>query len=340
VQYLYALTSSPKDTYYEQFLLSVASLRLKMPGAEITLLCDSKTKETFTGKRREYEKLVSKVIAADAPAAMSQVEISRWVKTSMRRLVSGDFLFIDCDTIITDDLFPIAEPGIQFGACLDKHSLIDRHGKRNSIIETEKQLGFTSHLSGRHFNSGVIFCADTPETHTIFNRWHELWLFSNSKNIVRDQPSFNMAIYENPSFFTELDGTWNCQIAFNGLSYLANSKIIHYFASDLVMHTSPYTLASDNIFKQIKDTGVIPNEVLELLKNPRAAFESEARIIAGDDMLSVINSSFFEFIFLIRKKMPGLFRFFDRLCFGGKRITKFFITKTSRKKDGGVKHYN
>ena len=340
MQYLYTLTSSLNDTYYEQFLLSVSSLRLKMPDAKVILLCDSKTKETLTGKRAGYEKFVSKVIAADAPAAMSQVEVSRWVKTSMRRLVSGDFLFIDCDTIVTDDLSSITEPGIPFGACLDKHSLIDRHGKKNSIIATERQLGFTSHLSGRHFNSGVILCADTPETHTIFNRWHELWLFSNSKNIVRDQPSFNMAIYENPSLFTELNGMWNCQIAFNGLPHLANSKIIHYFASDLVMHASPYTLASDNISKQIKDTGIIPNEALELLKNPRTAFAGEARIIAGDDMLSVINSSFFEFVFLMRKKMPGLFSFFNRLCSGGKKITKFFITKTSRKKDGGIKHYN
>ena len=340
MQYLYTLTSGDKDIYYEQFLLSVTSLKLLMPTAEIVLLCDSKTKETLTGKRSEYEKLVTKIITAEAPAAMSQIEISRWVKTSMRRLVSGDFLFIDCDTIITDDLSAIAEAGIQFGACLDKHSLIEKHGKKNSIIETEKQLGFTSHLSDRHFNSGVIFCANTPATHKIFDFWHERWLFSNSKNIVRDQPAFNMAIYENPSFFTELNGIWNCQIAFNGLPYLADSKIIHYFASDLILHTSPYILASQAMFKQIKETGLLPDEVLELLKNPRAAFAPESRIIAGDDMISVINSSFFEFIFLMRKKIPWLFNVINNFCFTGKKAAKFFITRTSRKKDGGIKHYN
>jgi lipopolysaccharide biosynthesis glycosyltransferase len=340
MQYLYTLTSSLNDTYYEQFLLSVSSLRLLMPDVEVILLCDSKTKETFTGKRSGYEKFVSKVIVADVPSAMSQVEVSRWIKTSMRRLVSGDFLFIDCDTIITDDLSSITELSIQFGACLDKHSLVDRHGKRNSIIEIEKQLGFTSYLSGKHFNSGVILCADIPETHAIFNRWHELWLFSNSKNIVRDQPSFNMAIYENSSFFTELDGTWNCQIAFNGLPYLTNSKTIHYFASDLVMHTSPYILASDNFYKKIKETGVIPNEVLELLKNPRAAFASEARIIADEDMLTIMNSSLFEFVFLMKKNAPAFFNFLNRLCFIGKKIVKFILVRTSRKKDNGIKYYN
>jgi hypothetical protein len=340
MQYLYTLTSTDKDIYYEQFLMSVTSLRLLMPDAEVILLCDSKTKETLTGKRSGYEKLVSKVIAADAPAAMSQVEVSRWVKTSMRRLVSGDFLFIDCDTIITDDLSSVSEPGIPFGACLDKHSLVDRHGKKNNIIEMDKHLGFTSHISNRHFNSGVIFCADTPETHKIFDFWHERWLFSNSKNIVRDQPSFNMAIYENPSFFTELNGIWNCQIAFNGLPFLANAKIIHYFASDLVMNSPPFLPASGDIFGQIKHTGVIPNDALELLKNPRAAFVPESRIIAGADMLSVINSSFFESVFFMRRKTPWLFNFIDRICSFAKKIAKFFMIKSNRKKDGGIKHYN
>jgi hypothetical protein len=309
-----------------------------MPTAEITLLCDSKTKETLTGKRHEYEKLVSNIIIADAPFSMSQLEVSRWIKTSMRRLITGDFLFIDSDTIVTDDLSSIYGTGIKFGACLDKHSIIDNHGKRDNILNNNKHLGFTS--SSRHYNSGVIFCADIFETHEIFNRWHELWLFSNKKNIVRDQPSFNMAIYENPSLFTELDGTWNCQIAFNGLPYLSNSKIIHYFASNLVMHTSPFLLASDEIFMKIKETGFIPDETLELLKNPRAAFVPESRIIAGDDTLYVINSSLFEIILWTRQKIPWFFNFINCLCSVNKKIAKFFLMMGNKKKDGGIKFYN
>jgi len=340
MQYLYSLTSNPGDFYYEQFLLSAASLKLLMPNATVVLLCDSKTKETLAGKRSEYEKFVSKIITVDAPGDMPQIEVSRWVRTSMRRLVSGDFLFLDGDTIVTDDLSSIIAMNIKFGACLDKHSLIDNHSKKKNIIEYNKNLGFDAHVSNRHYNGGVLFCADTQEVRKLFDRWHELWLFSRSKNIQRDQPSLNMAIHENPSLFTELDGTWNCQISHNGLPYLSGSKIIHYFATDLVLYTSPFLLASENIFKQIKQTGVIPDDALELLKNPCAAFERESRIIAGTDMLSVINSNFFQFIFLMKKKIPALFNFFNWLCSAGKKIAKFIIVKTSRNKDGGVKFYN
>ena len=340
MQYLYTLTSAVKDDYYEQFLLSVTSLKLLMPNATIILLCDSKTKETLAGKRCEYEKLVSKTITVQAPGDLSQIEVSRWVRTSMRRLVQGDFLFLDGDTIVTGDLSLVFEYKINFGACMDKHFLIDTHSKKDSIISKNELLGFDSHLSNKHFNGGVLFCADTPETHKIFGRWHDLWIFSKGKNILRDQPALNMAIYENQPYFTELDGTWNCQIAYNGLPYLSESRIIHYFATDTIFQSSPFIFASSDIYKKIKDTGVIPDNAMKMLENPKAAFVPESRIVAGSDMLNVVNSDFFEFIFLLRKKAPFIFKFFNRWASIGKKITKFYLVQKSKRKDGGTKYYN
>ena len=340
MQYLYVLVSSPRDVYYEQFFLSLTSLRLVMPKDDVVLLCDSKTKGTLIGKRSGYERLVTKTVTVDAPLSMPQVEVSRWLKTSMRRHINDDFLFIDCDTVIMGDLSVIAASGIEFGACLDKHSLISMHGQKDGIIANDKHLGFSSYLSNRHFNSGVIFCSDKPEVRKIFDRWHELWLFSNSRNMVRDQPSFNMAIHENLACFTELDGIWNCQISFNGLPFFADSKIIHYFASDMVLNKSPFLLASDAIFKQIKETGSIPDTAMELLGNPKAAFVLETRIVAGEDMLYVVNSSLFKALVLIRRKIPCLFWFFNHFASMVKKTAKFFAVSVSRKKDGGIKHYN
>ena len=340
MRYLYTLTSTPRDYYYEQFLLSLTSLKLVMPDAYVILLCDSKTKETLTDRRGEYEKLVSQIITADAPGDLSQIEVSRWTRTSMRRLVRGDFLFLDGDTVVADDLSSVFEQGINFAACLDKHTLIDNHSKKDSIISKNTQLGFDSHFSNRHYNGGVLFCADTPETHKFFERWHELWFFSKSNNILRDQPSLNMTIYEYPSLFSELDGTWNCQIAYNGLPYLANSKIIHYFATDMFFQSSPFIFASNNMLENIKETGVISDKVFELLKNPKAAFVSKSRIIAGNNALNVVNSDLFEFILVLRKKLPRFFDFFNRLASICKKIVKHHMVRKSKKKDGGVSFYN
>ena len=326
MQYLYTLTSTPKDNYYEQFLLSLTSLLQIMPYAHVTLLCDSKTKENLTGIRSEYEKLIGNIIVADTPKDMSQIEISRFIKTSMRRYIKGDFLFIDCDTIITDDLSSINNLNIKFGACLDKHILIDINDKNNILIKNDKHLGFCSYKSNRHINSGVIYCTDTDETKKLFDRWHELWLYSKSKNIYIDQPAFNMAIYENNSLFTELNGIWNCQISYNSLPYLVDSKILHYYAS-MYLNKTPFLLADNKILLKIKETGQIPDQALELLKNPRSAFTSESRIIAGDKMLFVLNSNVFQFIIFLKLKLPFLFYFFDKLFFLFKRPIKNIIKK-------------
>jgi len=106
------------------------------------------------------------------------------------------------------------------------------------------------------------------------------------------------------------------------------------------MRTSPFLLASDNVFKQIKETGAISDDVFALLKTPRTAFESESRIIAGEDTLSVMNSSLFELLYWMRVKIPGLFYFLNRIGNICKKTGKYFLVKISRKKDGGIKHYN
>jgi len=339
MKYLYVLTSTSKDNYYEQFLLSIVSLRLLMPDAHVTLLCDSKTKNTLVDKRCEYEKYISDVVSVKAPDTLSQVEVSRWLKTSMRRLIEGAFLFIDCDTIITEDLSSITQMNINFGGCLDCHALLDRHHNKKMFKDNEKKLGFTSYLSNKQINSGIIFCADTPDTHKIFDRWHELWLFSKDKKILRDQPSLNMAIYENQSFFTELDGTWNCQIISNYLPFLVNAKIIHYFATKLYMYTSPYIFASEDIFKKIKEHGTVPDFVYKLLENPKSAFVSESRTFVGENMFAVLDSDLFKTLFFLKKIFPSIFNSLNMLFSFIKKFTKLLLIKRNRKKSA-YKYYN
>ncbi len=56
VKFVYVLTSNSADSYYEQFFLSVTSLRLHNSGATIVVLVDKKTKAELTGIRAGYEK--------------------------------------------------------------------------------------------------------------------------------------------------------------------------------------------------------------------------------------------------------------------------------------------
>jgi lipopolysaccharide biosynthesis glycosyltransferase len=207
MKFLYVLTSSPNDLYYEQFFLSVTSLRLHNPNACIVALIDSKTKENLTGKRKKYKKIISETVIIHAPEEMSQREVSRWIKTSMKKYITGDFLYIDCDTVITENLDCNFPSEIKIGAVLDTHVPLARHHLSVRFEDEDKELGFTSSFeTGKRYNGGVIFCRDTHEGDEFFSKWHSLWLYSNKKGNHHDMPSLNQANYEMGGVITDVDG--------------------------------------------------------------------------------------------------------------------------------------
>jgi hypothetical protein len=233
-------------------------------------------------------------------------------KTSINNYVDGDFLFIDCDTIITGDISGIFSVPMDLGAVLDKHRTVDCHPMKPYMISNDEKLGFKSTKSNNHYNSGIIYCKDTIKTHGFFDTWHELWIHSNKKGLTVDQPSFNEAILLNTDIFIELDGTWNCQIAFNGIPYLSEAKVIHYYASSLITQIPPYSLASQDNLDFIKMTGEVSPAMLEQLQKPKGAFVADSRIIAGDAALDVVNSNFFAKLLWLRRKHPVIFEKLDK----------------------------
>jgi lipopolysaccharide biosynthesis glycosyltransferase len=239
---------------------------------------------------------------------LSQKEISRWIKTSIKNYITGDFLFIDCDTVITGNLEFEFSPEIKIGAVLDTHVLLSEHHLTPYFQDREKKTGFNFFLkTEKYFNSGVIFCRDTPESEKLFSLWHSLWLIGIKNGIHQDQGALNQANSELGDIITELEGEWNCQITNNGLPYLYNAKIIHCFATSIKLYNCPYLPASIPFLLSVKETGIISDELMELLKNPKTAFEQKSRIISGDIELETINSKLFSLLLYLRKKKPGTF---------------------------------
>lgn len=308
MKFVYVLSSSDKDIYYEQFFLSVTSFRMYNPNADVIVLLDKKTKQNLTGKRAGYESLMSDIKVIDVPEEYTQKEASRYIKTSIPCYVSGDFLFIDCDTIITEELYSDFPTEIIIGAVLDTHVPLSRHHLRYNFQKEDKMFGFDSSFkSDVRYNGGVIFFRNNSSAYNLFEKWHLLWEKSLKKGSSQDMPPLNQANYELGGIITELAGEWNCQISHNGLPYLYNAKIIHYYATSLVTLDSPYLLASSKIMRSLKSTGIISDSIMEYLKNPQIAFEHHCRIIADNTAVDVINSNLFSKLIWLRKKHPVLF---------------------------------
>jgi hypothetical protein len=316
MKYVYVLTSSQADLYYEQFFLSAVSLQLYNPTAKIVLLVDTHTKKGLTGKRSEYEKIVSDIRVIDPPPELSPKEVSRWIKTSLRQYITGDFFYIDCDTVIVDNLNSDFSDDIKIGAVLDSHILFREHHYHRQFMDENLKLGFKSiQETNIYYNGGIIFCRDVPESHVFFERWHALWKDTLNRGNSQDMPSFNRADYELHNIISEIDGEWNCQISNNGLPFLDHAKIIHYFATSLGFLTSPFIFASENVLSTIKKTGIISTEIFEMLRRPKSAFELNSKIISDRDVLKILDSSIFSVLRRFWKKNRKMFKIFDALIY-------------------------
>ena len=184
IKYLYILASNNTDFFLEQALISITSLKYRMPNAFVSLLIDDRTEKTLTVKRSNILNLINELKVIEIDPKYNKVACSRWLKTSMRQSIKEDFLYIDSDTVICDKLSEIEDNDFNIGAVLDLHTMINQSLGKKHYQRDDKLLGFnSSFLSEKYYNGGIIYCKDTPECHSFFDKWHELWL-KDRKSVV------------------------------------------------------------------------------------------------------------------------------------------------------------
>ncbi len=332
MKYVYVLTSTPKDFYYEQALMSVYSLRQKMPDAQIIVLADDKTKNSFTetNKRTALLKYASKVIPVEFEENVPNVDRSRLIKTSIPEYVEGSFLYIDCDTIICSDLSDIENEKTVTGGVLDGHVLLDEHIHKKYFLLRDKKLGFKgTKEAGYNINGGLILAkADSPEekkqTAELFKKWNELWKYSAyQKKDKHDQSALNEANFQTGLKMALLDGKWNCQPSHGGLAFLKDAKIIHYYSSEFSgkNYIPYYKLADRNIWQKIKDEGDIPQEIKAMIDEPEFQF-NKVHLINDQRIVNIMQSPLTFTLADLKAHCPLFFNFLENLCAGLRGFAK------------------
>jgi hypothetical protein len=226
---IYVVTSQGGDTYSAMTRLSLASLRLSNPGWKVTIACDAQSHAALTKAHDRLLDEADEVVAWDTPPGDAQFR-NRFIKTSLRNILSGEFLFLDSDTLIRSPLNEAFVPDADIAAA-HNHSadeLARQLWPADSKVLTA--LGWTT-CPDHYFNGGVMFYNDTAAARAFATCWHKKWRESCDRlGRSRDQPAFNAALHEIGPRLAVLPHRLNAQFRANP-SVARDATVWHYYAS-------------------------------------------------------------------------------------------------------------
>lgn len=292
-QIVYVLTSSEEDLYLEELWASVYSLKFHNTDTRVLVLTNSATAKRIKS-HSELLALINKVIIVKTQTDYSTKEQSRFIKTNIRNIISGDFLFIDTDTIICDSIAEIDNLPIKnIGMVPELHGPFKNHLTYEFTCKDTKRI-FNVDVSDSPywFNSGCMFVRDNDFTHKFFTEWQKNWIYSAfQKHNSSDQRALLKTDHDHGYVIECIPDIYNSQIAMS-LRWFYKAKIIHfwhfrkYFTPN--MDFSPFL--SHQIYRDIRKEGTITSEISQTILNCKSAFRNDSMVIGKDDINFVMST--------------------------------------------------
>ena len=309
MKFVYVLISSENDYYAEETLVSMFTLRKHNPGAFITLVSDTPTLDSLIGNRSRIKEYVDECIEKNSPAAFTPVQRSRFLKTSLRRIVEGDFLYLDNDTIISGCLGGIEDVGGEVAAVYNRHKdSWNREGLHFQLRDYYEAAGYIPEIDGKirdYFNGGIIFCKDTRNAHRLYEAWHDMWMKSSTGyGFHKDQPDLWRANAMCGNIIEPLDGTYNCQLIYphHCMEYMFNARILHYHSS--AAFACHIAFKQPKVMEHIRNNG-IDGTIIEYIDNLRSDYLKGMSILM-DHEKEWYNSPFAIMSRKLSRCLPGL----------------------------------
>ena len=266
---VYVLTCASEAMYIEQALMSAFSARHWNPDAHIVLMVDDLTDKLLVGKRAEVLDYVSeKIVVPFEDASLSMMYRSRFIKTSIRQLIQGRFLFVDCDTIVCGDLSGIDTFDCEIGAVWESHLPVKDYC--NPLFAYDQsctlKLGVDLEKEGVYFSSGVILAEDTGVAKQLFQLWHSCWEESTALGMGIDQPALAKANVMLGRVIQRIPDVYNC-IVFTKNNFTRQAKILH-----ISLYRNPSYLFSKKVLEYVRNNGLKSHWIVDSIKHPCASF--------------------------------------------------------------------
>ncbi len=305
IKLVYVIVGVSKSEYLNMLRISLASARRYMPAIEIEIVTDEETGKALSVGDIP-QKYNARIVAVPIEGEYTTVERSRVLKTNLRELVSGDFLYLDTDTIICEDFSDYVPQG-SVNLVADAHCLLaEQEEQGEPIRRAARQRGLNLDACERYYNGGVVIAKDDAVAHEFFRKWHETWKRTKQPKMHHDQYSLN-AVNMEMNAICELDGTWNCQLTANyrAFSYLRGVKILHYLS---LQPEGIYRLNRD----ELMTSELTDSQIEELIDRPEQHF-LRFYFYAEDSVDNrIMLGSHYHLIRRIYTRRPKLYRFGEK----------------------------
>jgi hypothetical protein len=225
----YCLADDARGRYARMLYLSSSLLRAVEPKRRIVILVDT-TSWHDLGDDRKYLELADEIIPIDVPDDYDSVILrSRWLKTRMRTLLSGDFIFLDADALPIRSLTGLRPQNhAHFAAARERWGFGWPFFAPADWDELFASAGYENPVGFPVYNSGVMYLRDSPECHRLSHAWHTCWsALCRSGRVYRDQPALTWAIKTERVAVTELPRSYNALVHMRPFEALG-ARILHY----------------------------------------------------------------------------------------------------------------
>ena len=239
----FVLAAKDLGLYADMAAVAALAVRLLHPQARILLVTDEPTARAINHGSHALGNIVSEIIVQPT-GTDDPIVSSRRLRTVLRQLVKGDYLYLDNDAIAVRPLDREWPKGADLALARDWN---ERGIPPDALPIVEKlraKLGW-EFPPDRYFNNGVIFVRDTPAAHAFYAEWHRRWQQTLSLGIWRDQPSLNSAIAAGVAAVAILPDRDNW--ATDSTAMLrGRARIFHFWASTHGAHSGE--IPTDTLF--------------------------------------------------------------------------------------------
>ncbi len=253
------LSSQEKDYYAEMAAICAWMIRSVHPSLPIWLLVDEQTRPSLEQRRAEVLNYCDHVEVV--PTGLPKPRERAWcIKSMMRQVVPGDFLFMDADALAIRPFDSIFRLDCDFAAVLDRHDPPQKYQPMKAEIALYKEVGWR--FPPRYYNSGVVLFRDTPGAHRLGAEWQRRWRIAWQAGQIADQFSLNSALADLEVKITTLPARYNAQIMMKR-STLRGAAIVHIFS---VAVGPDSDTALGQIAHRMKQTGKLDTDALRRMQ--------------------------------------------------------------------------